>query len=105
MVATKYLKQNKMTDDEFFAFCQSAEMRDKRIERHKNGKITIMQPTEEQQVVLIQKLAAKFAIGIRRHKVVEHSILLQVLFYQTRLLNLQTPHGLCVSVGRLYQRQ
>ena len=45
MVATKYLKQNKMTDDEFFAFCQSAEMRDKRIERHKNGKITIMQPT------------------------------------------------------------
>ena len=45
MVAAKYLKQNKMTEDEFFAFCQSAEMRDKRIERHKNGKITIMQPT------------------------------------------------------------
>lgn len=38
-------QHKKMTDAEFFALCQSPEMRNKRIERHKNGKITIMEPT------------------------------------------------------------
>lgn len=38
-------KENRMTDDEFFDFCQSHEMRDKRIERTKTGKIIIMEPT------------------------------------------------------------
>ena len=45
MTATAISTGNKMTDDEFFAFCQLPEMRDKRIERDKNGKITILQPT------------------------------------------------------------
>ena len=34
-----------MTAEEFFTFCQSPEMRDKRIERTKTGKIIIMEPT------------------------------------------------------------
>ena len=42
---TAISSENKMTADEFFAFCQLPEMRDKRIERDKNGKITILQPT------------------------------------------------------------
>ena len=45
MTATAISTGNKMTADEFFAFCQLPEMRDKRIERDKNGKITILQPT------------------------------------------------------------
>ncbi len=46
MVATAISKQEKgMTEDEFFNFCQSIEMRDKRIERTKTGKIIIMEPT------------------------------------------------------------
>ena len=45
MTATAISNENKMTADEFFAFCQLPEMSDKRIERDKNGKITIMQPT------------------------------------------------------------
>ncbi len=46
MVATAVSKQkNDMTEDEFFNFCQSIEMRDKRIERTKTGKIIIMEPT------------------------------------------------------------
>ena len=45
MTATAISSENKMTADEFFAFCQLPEMRDKRIERDKNGKITILQPT------------------------------------------------------------
>jgi Uma2 family endonuclease len=46
MVATAISKNEKqMTDDEFFAFCQLSEMRGKRIERTKNGKIIIMEPT------------------------------------------------------------
>ena len=43
MVATAISKKaKKMTDDEFFDFCQSSEMHDKRIERTKTGKIIIM---------------------------------------------------------------
>ena len=46
MVATAISnKETLMTDDEFFAFCQSPEMSDKRIERTKTGKIIIMEPT------------------------------------------------------------
>ena len=46
MVATAISMQEKdMTEDEFFTFCQSPEMRDKRIERTKTGKIIIMEPT------------------------------------------------------------
>lgn len=46
MVATAISKKRtSMTDDEFFTFCQSTEMRDKRIERTKTGKIIIMEPT------------------------------------------------------------
>ena len=46
MVASAISKKTeRMTDDEFFAFCQSPDMRDKRIERTKNGKLIIMEPT------------------------------------------------------------
>ena len=46
MVATAMSKKKMpMTDDEFFDFCQSPEMSDKRIERTKTGKIIIMEPT------------------------------------------------------------
>ena len=46
MVATAMSKKTeRMTDDEFFDFCQSPEMSDKRIERTKTGKIIIMEPT------------------------------------------------------------
>ena len=45
MTATAISNRNHMTADEFFAFCQLPEMRDKRIERDKNGKIKIMEPT------------------------------------------------------------
>ena len=46
MVATAISNiKTTMTDDEFFAFCQSPEMSDKRIERTKNGKLIIMEPT------------------------------------------------------------
>ena len=46
MVATAISNiKTTMTDDEFFAFCQSPEMSDKRIERTKTGKIIIMEPT------------------------------------------------------------
>ena len=45
MVATAMSKKKMpMTDDEFFDFCQSPEMSDKRIERTKTGKIIIMEP-------------------------------------------------------------
>jgi Uma2 family endonuclease len=45
MVETAILNKKHKTDDEFFDFCQSPEMRDKRIERTKHGKIIIMEPT------------------------------------------------------------
>ncbi len=46
MVATAISnRQIRRADDDFFAFCQAPEMRDKRIERTKNGKIIIMEPT------------------------------------------------------------
>ncbi len=46
MVASAISKKTEsMTDDEFFTFCQSPDMRDKRIERTKNGKLIIMEPT------------------------------------------------------------
>lgn len=45
MVETAILIKKQMTDDEFFDFCQTLEMRDKRIERTKYGKIIIMEPT------------------------------------------------------------
>ena len=45
MVTTAISSNNRMTDNEFFNFCQSPEMRDKRIERTKNGKIIMQEPT------------------------------------------------------------
>ena len=45
MVATAISNKKLMTDDEFFDFCQSWEMRDKRIERTKNGEIIMQEPT------------------------------------------------------------
>ena len=46
MVATAILKEKAgVLEDAFFDFCQSAEMRGKRIERTKTGKIIIMEPT------------------------------------------------------------
>jgi Uma2 family endonuclease len=43
MTATSQAR--KMTSDEFFAFCHLPEMRDKRIEMDKYGRIIIMEPT------------------------------------------------------------
>ena len=43
MVATAISPNNRMTDNEFFNFCQSPEMRDKRIERTQNGEIQIQE--------------------------------------------------------------
>ncbi len=46
MVETAISRENtRMTDDEFFNFCQLPEMHGKRIERTKTGKIIIMEPT------------------------------------------------------------
>jgi Uma2 family endonuclease len=45
MVATAISRAILSTDDDFFDFCQSIEMRDKRIERTKTGEIIIMEPT------------------------------------------------------------
>ncbi len=46
MVATAISKEeNIKIEDDFFNFCQSPEMRDKRIERTKTGKIIILEPT------------------------------------------------------------
>ena len=45
MVATAISNIKYKTDDAFFYFCQLPEMKDKRIERTKNGKIIIMEPT------------------------------------------------------------
>ena len=45
MVATAISIKKQSADDAFFDFCQSPEMRDKRIERTKNGKIIMMEPT------------------------------------------------------------
>jgi Uma2 family endonuclease len=46
MVATAISRRDMwVAEDEFFNFCQSSDMRDKRIERTKTGKIIIMEPT------------------------------------------------------------
>ena len=45
MVATAISPNNKILVDDFFDFCQLPEMRNKRIERTKNGKTIIMEPT------------------------------------------------------------